>query len=158
MGISINLDVHALTKLFESFDEETILHIKQAVLEETCRRTVHAVVPADVRVLVERLIHEEVEKEVGTYDYRTCRVHLRAEVDKEIRERIKKLIKQEVGHMLDAEVLRKDILDAVDQQLLNIQGDIHLEITSKISKGIGDYITSEVNRRLKEMLGDRKSG
>ena len=53
-GVKLNLGVDALEKLFKELDNEVILHIKQAVLEETCKRTVHAIVPKEVKNLIEK--------------------------------------------------------------------------------------------------------
>lgn len=159
-GIKLSLDTDALTKLFENLDNEVILHIKQAVVEETCRRTIHAVVPEEIRKIVERLAQKEIKEQVGYYDYSQCSVYLNPNVRDTMTDLVKKVVSKEVDNFINVSKIEKqiaqeekEIQQQVNKVLLDLRGNIFLEIASKINEGISKYITDEVNKRLEEVMG-----
>lgn len=156
MGVTINLDTSALSRLFNDLDEKTVLHIKQAVLEETCRRRIKAIVKEDVIGVLDLFIREEVKNEIGEitgqYCYNTEKIKISPKIAKELKAQVRQEVKKLVTNILKPDTVTKMVEEAQEFIMCHVRGEISLYLNGAISS----QIEREVKNRLQLFLNTQK--
>jgi len=144
MAIKIALDASALTKILDEVDDEVLLDIRAAVLNQCIEKRMKSMVPFEVEKIVDAAVRGEVAATVGTVNYREVKL------DKRIKERITKSIASSV----DVKI-RELVRTQVEESVVRTMEGINDYIDRVVNHTISQEVISRVKAKFDEVIGDK---
>ena len=144
MAIKIALDASALTKILDEVDDEVLLDIRAAVLNQCIEKRMKSMVPFEVEKIVDAAVRGEVAATVGTVNYREVKLN----------ERIKERITKSIASNVDVKI-RELVRTQVEESVVRTMEGINDYIDRVVNHTISQEVISRVKAKFDEVIGDK---
>lgn len=159
MSVKLTLDASALQYLMEHLGEDFVLQIKQAVLEETARRTIHSVATNEVKRAMEEVARDELKKVMEPVTKSSGYWNKPIwSLKEEFRKLLTSQVKSEINEIVDDKVkeaaLEKMIADRVQAWADHIEVLIDRKLNENLNeKVVMNLLTRKMNDIIKDFEG-----
>jgi len=147
---TLQLSVGALELLFKESGPDFVVKLRQAVIEEFCRRRISALVPKAYNDLAEAQVKAELVKEIGKIEGYGS--NIQAKLSPAFKTQIETVAKEAVR--VEFIALINEARKIATEQAATLKKDIQTVVETKIDVEVRKLIDVEVKRKLAEVAGN----